>query len=80
MLKRAAIGAVKFYKKHISPHLPRACIYTPTCSEYCIEAIERFGVLKGGALTVKRILRCNPFMKGGLDPVPDRPRDKKWLI
>ena len=46
------------------------CIYTPTCSQYGIEAIEKYGVLKGGLLTAWRILRCNPFAKGGYDPVP----------
>ncbi len=80
MLKGLLIAIFKFYKKHISPLLPSACIYTPTCSEYGIEAVKRFGAIKGLFLTLKRILRCNPFHKGGVDPVPDKFSNKKWLI
>ena len=80
MFKKLIIGVFKFYKKCISPLLPSACIYTPTCSEYAIQAVSRFGVVKGLYLTLKRILRCNPFRKGGVDPVPDKRSDSKWLI
>ena len=69
-MKRVFIALVKFYKKAISPYLPDACRFTPTCSEYAIQAIEKYGALKGGAMAVWRILRCNPFGKGGYDPVP----------
>ena len=62
---------IKFYRSYISILKPTpTCKYIPTCSEYGIEAIEKYGVLKGGLLTVWRILRCNPFSKGGYDPVP----------
>ena len=69
-MKRVLIAMIRFYKRAISPHLRDACIYTPTCSEYAIEAIETHGALKGLALAVWRILRCNPFNPGGYDPVP----------
>lgn len=70
-MKRFMIGLIRFYKKHLSGMKMRAhCIYIPTCSEYALEAIERYGALKGGYLSVWRILRCNPFAKGGFDPVP----------
>lgn len=64
------ITLIKGYKRHISPLLPDACIYFPTCSEYAIEAIKRYGALRGGWFTLMRLIRCNPFHKGGYDPVP----------
>ena len=74
-MKRALISALRLYKAKVSPQLPPACRYTPTCSEYAIEAIERRGVIVGSALAVKRVLSCNPFSRGGYDPVPQaRPR------
>ncbi|MDD5092876.1 MAG: membrane protein insertion efficiency factor YidD [Dehalococcoidia bacterium] len=69
-MKKIALALISFYKKAISPVLPPACRYQPTCSEYGYEAISRYGFLKGGWLTAKRIVRCNPFAKGGVDPVP----------
>jgi hypothetical protein len=71
MMKKILIGLIKFYRKYLSP-LKRTstCIYIPTCSQYGIEAIEKYGALKGGILTIWRIIRCNPFAKGGYDPVP----------
>ncbi len=69
-MKTVMIGLIKFYKQAISPYLPRACRFTPTCSEYAVQAIGKYGALKGGALAFWRILRCNPFCKGGYDPVP----------
>ncbi|MEO0294133.1 MAG: membrane protein insertion efficiency factor YidD [candidate division WOR-3 bacterium] len=63
------IGILKFYSHKISPFLPRRCKYYPTCSSYAIEAFEKKGFLKGLLLTFWRILRCNPFSKGGYDPL-----------
>ena len=72
---------VKFYRKCISPHKPAMCIYTPSCSAYMIEAVNKFGLIKGTYLGIKRILRCVPWEKGGFDPVPDNPKgDMKWLF
>ncbi len=72
-MKRAMLVMIRWYKRHISPHLPDACRYTPTCSQYAITAIERYGAWKGGLMALWRILRCNPFVKGGYDPVPEDP-------
>ena len=70
-MKKIVIGLIKFYRAYLSGlKAAPTCKYIPTCSEYGIEAIEKYGVLKGGLLTVWRILRCNPFSKGGYDPVP----------
>ncbi|HET8568594.1 MAG TPA: membrane protein insertion efficiency factor YidD [Candidatus Limnocylindria bacterium] len=71
-MKRFVLAALRGYKRNLSPLLPPACRYTPTCSEYAMEAVERYGVLRGGALAVKRVLSCNPFSRGGYDPVPER--------
>lgn len=71
-MKRLLLRAIRFYQRHISPHTPPSCRFTPTCSQYGIEAIERFGALKGTGLTLWRILRCNPFCRGGYDPVPEK--------
>ena len=63
------LAAIRFYRKYI-PHTP-CCRFVPTCSQYALEAIEKYGALKGGYLAVRRILRCHPFYKGDLnDPVP----------
>lgn len=69
-MKRILLAIIWFYKRAISPYLGNACRFTPTCSEYAIEAIGKYGALKGFGLAVWRILRCNPFCKGGYDPVP----------
>ncbi|MBQ7352628.1 MAG: membrane protein insertion efficiency factor YidD [Clostridia bacterium] len=71
-MKKIFTLPIKAYKKFISPVLPKACRFTPTCSEYAIEAIERFGVVRGSMLASYRIMRCNPFSKGGYDPVPEK--------
>lgn len=71
-MKRPLIWLIRVYKKYISSHTPPCCKYYPTCSTYGIQAIERFGALKGSALTMWRILRCNPFSAGGYDPVPEK--------
>ncbi len=65
-----AIAPIRFYKLFISPILPPACRYSPTCSMYAMEAIRRHGVFRGFFLAVYRLLRCNPFSRGGYDPVP----------
>ena len=67
---RAAIAALGFYKRFLSPLLPRACRFEPTCSVYAREAIERHGLARGLALAGRRLVRCHPFHPGGLDPVP----------
>jgi putative membrane protein insertion efficiency factor len=69
-LKRVLIALVKFYRVAISPCRPPCCRYIPTCSQYALEALEKYGALKGGYLALRRILRCNPFHPGGYDPVP----------
>lgn len=70
VLKKTMIFMIRFYQGAISPYKRFHCIYRPTCSQYAIEAIEKYGPLKGGFLSIKRILRCHPFAKGGYDPVP----------
>lgn len=70
LLSSLMIGTIRFYKGAISPHLGKACRYTPTCSEYGVQAIRKHGPLKGGWLTVKRILSCHPWGGHGYDPVP----------
>ncbi len=71
IIRKILIAPIKVYKKIISPILPNSCRYVPTCSQYTIEAIEKHGIF-GVLLGVWRILRCNPFAKGGFDPVPDK--------
>lgn len=71
-MKYLMIGLVKLYQKYISPHKPSCCRFTPTCSAYALEAFTKRGFFIGMILTVSRILRCNPFSKGGYDPVPER--------
>jgi len=69
-MKKLLILLIKFYRKYISPMKRTKCPYFPTCSEYGLEAIEKYGTVKGGILALCRIIRCNPFSKGGYDPVP----------
>lgn len=64
------INLIKFYQKYLSPLKSTKCPYIPSCSQYAIEAIEKYGIFKGSLLAVWRIIRCNPFSKGGYDPVP----------
>jgi len=66
-----AVAVLRGYKQTISPLLPASCRYVPTCSEYAMEAVERFGVLRGGWMAERRLLRCHPFHAGGYDPVVD---------
>ena len=72
-MKRVLLSMIRFYRRRVSPGLPRACRFYPTCSEYAEEAIQRFGAVRGGQLAARRILRCHPFAKGGYDPVPEAP-------
>lgn len=67
---RGAMTLIRFYQRQISPGLPPRCKYDPSCSSYALTAIERYGLARGSILAVWRILRCNPFSKGGYDPVP----------
>lgn len=69
-MKKILIALILFYKKNISPYKGGAvCRYIPTCSEYALQAVEKYGALKGSFLAIKRILRCHPFHKGGYDPL-----------
>ncbi|MCI5846950.1 MAG: membrane protein insertion efficiency factor YidD [Candidatus Limiplasma sp.] len=72
-MKRLLLWLIRLYRRYVSPHTPPACRFTPTCSQYALTAIDRFGAVKGGWLALKRILRCNPFCRGGYDPVPEEP-------
>ena len=76
--QRAILRPLRAYKWIVSPMFPPACRYTPTCSEYAMEAIERFGILRGGWKAVARILRCHPFVKGGYDPVLKSGLEARW--
>lgn len=70
-MKHVLLWLVRFYRSNISPLRPACCRFTPTCSAYALEALEKYGALKGGYLTIRRLLRCNPFYKGDFfDPVP----------
>lgn len=69
-MKQVFLLLIKFYRVFLSPLKPPSCRYIPTCSEYALIAIEKYGALKGGWMAVKRVLRCHPFHKGGYDPVP----------
>ena len=70
LASRVVIGTLKFYKRQISPGLPPACRFIPTCSEYACQAVEKYGAVKGSYLAARRVLRCNPLHPGGYDPVP----------
>ena len=68
-MRAVVIAPIRFYRRFISPALPRRCKYHPTCSEYAVEAVRTYGVLKGLVLAAWRVLRCNPWSHGGVDPV-----------
>lgn len=69
-MKTLAIALIRFYQMCISPLIPPRCRFYPTCSQYALEAVQKYGFLKGSYLATKRILKCHPFHKGGYDPVP----------
>ncbi|MDD6251850.1 MAG: membrane protein insertion efficiency factor YidD [Ruminococcus sp.] len=71
-MKKLMLKMIRFYQTKISPNTPPRCKYYPTCSQYALEAIETFGAFKGFFLALWRLLRCNPFSKGGIDPVPEK--------
>ncbi|MBP2626766.1 MAG: protein yidD [Firmicutes bacterium] len=68
-MKKMAILFIKFYRLFISPLKPPTCRFVPTCSEYALQAIEKYGIIRGGNMAIRRILRCHPFHPGGYDPV-----------
>ncbi len=70
-MKSIFLGFVRLYQKFISPLFPPSCRYYPTCSNYMLGALKKHGALKGSLMGIARILRCNPFVRGGYDPVPD---------
>jgi hypothetical protein len=71
-MKYILIALIKLYRITLSKIIPSSCRFTPSCSVYAIEAIERFGAVKGGYLSLRRIIRCNPFSEGGEDKVPEK--------
>lgn len=76
-LEMLCLRLILLYQKYLSKH---TCLYQPTCSQYTLECIHNHGVIKGVLLGAWRILRCNPFSKGGIDPAPEVWRKKKWLL
>ena len=80
MVKGLLIGLVKFYRKFVTHVLKSRCIYIPSCSAYALEALLKRNVFVALFLITKRILRCNPFAKGGFDPVPDSKSKLKWVL
>lgn len=75
-MKMFALFLIKLYRKYVSPFKKPCCRFIPTCSTYALEAVKRYGLLRGGFMAFCRILRCNPFFKGGYDPVPEK---EKWF-
>ena len=76
-MKWILLKIIGFYRKYISPATPPSCRFHPTCSEYGMTAISRFGAIKGSYLAIVRILKCNPFHDGGFDPVPEKRNKNK---
>jgi uncharacterized protein len=75
MVRMCLIGVVRGYQRWISPLFPPSCRFMPSCSQYAVEAIDRFGTVKGSYLATMRICRCHPLHPGGYDPVPEMPTD-----
>ena len=71
-IRGAVVASLNVYKRFVSPLLPPACRFHPSCSVYAAEAVERHGVIRGGALAARRLARCHPFSSGGFDPVPEK--------
>ncbi|MCA1848605.1 MAG: membrane protein insertion efficiency factor YidD [Actinobacteria bacterium] len=69
MFKKVGVALIKVYRRVVSPMLPRSCRFTPSCSLYTLQAIEKYGLLRGGFMGARRLLRCHPFSEGGYDPV-----------
>ena len=67
--RRLSMGLIQLYRKYLSPMLPPSCRYTPSCSLYTLQAIEKYGAIKGLSMGMLRLLRCHPFARGGFDPV-----------
>ena len=76
-MKGIILGLIEGYRRFVSPLLPASCRYIPTCSQYALEAVKRFGARRGFLLAMRRLLRCNPFARGGYDPVPDEYQTRK---
>lgn len=76
-MRRLILGLIRIYQLTLSPLLGSNCRFQPTCSAYATEAIKKFGVLKGGYLSFRRLIKCHPFHEGGYDPVPDTVEDIK---
>ena len=69
MFKKVGVALIKVYRRVVSPMLPRSCRFTPSCSLYTLQAIEKYGLLRGGFMGARRLLRCHPFSEGGYDPI-----------
>ena len=69
VLRRASIGLIRVYRRYVSPMLPTSCRYTPSCSLFALQAIEKYGVVRGILMGALRLLRCHPFARGGFDPL-----------
>jgi putative membrane protein insertion efficiency factor len=80
VLKKTALALIRFYQRAVSPWLPAACRYEPTCSEYARVAIVRFGIGRGSWLAVRRIGRCHPFGGSGWDPVPESKKISEYTV
>ncbi|ANB62219.1 putative membrane protein insertion efficiency factor (plasmid) [Anoxybacillus amylolyticus] len=76
-MKQLLMAIIRFYQLVISPLKPPTCRFYPTCSHYGLEAIRRFGAIKGGWLTIKRVVKCHPFHPGGFDPVPEKQENQR---